>query len=90
MARINLAVLAPGSFPQIHSFTPLISLVDRALAAHSLTEFCCYESPESRAGACDGGEPCGDPASEVIDGQPFCPKHARKARLDAALEVLRG
>jgi hypothetical protein len=47
---------------------------------------CQYESSESSKGACDGGEPCGDP---VKPGSDFCPRHRRYILLLATLEGIR-
>lgn len=87
MAAKHLTVLSSLDFPQLYT-SPIVEEVDRVLAKYQPLENCSYESVESRAGACDGGEPCGDPAREIVDGQAFCLKHACKARLDAALAAL--
>jgi hypothetical protein len=87
MAHTNVPQLPHSGFPQ--PFSQFTQEVHEALDAGPLViKSCSYDSVESIPGACDGGWPCGDPVSEVIDGQGFCAPHARRMRLLASLDKL--
>jgi hypothetical protein len=83
MAAKHLTVLSHPNFPQV--FAKAIEAQVNCLFAD-----CSHESPESIPGACDGGFPCGDPATIVIDGQPFCAPHGRRIQLLTSLRKLEG
>lgn len=72
MAQTTLAVLSHPHFPQV--FTRAIEHeVTRGLAT------CCYETPESRGGACDA-VPCKQSATvhHLESEQQYCLDHFRK------------
>jgi hypothetical protein len=81
MAAQHLTVLPPLEFPQIQllrsTLDPLTRMVDRVLLESQLS-LCCYESPESRPGACDS-VPCNQAATvhHLALEQEFCAKHFR-------------
>jgi hypothetical protein len=58
----------------------LDQIIDRARAKTQLPA-CCWESPESSWGACDGGFPCYEPATvhELATGLEYCLEHFEEA-----------
>lgn len=80
MAHPNLPAFPLGSFPQ-SIVEQEIMRVNRILArvyAQNQPELCCWESPESHVGACDGGFPCNEIATE--DG--YCKQHYLEVNRD--------
>jgi hypothetical protein len=79
MPATNVPQLPHSGFPQVKiQLCPLMAeMVDEAFNRPIPVSTCCYESPESTPGSCDGGYPCGDPTTSVIDGQAFCTAHGR-------------
>jgi hypothetical protein len=75
VAHTNVPQLPRSGFPQVKiQLCPLMAeMVDQAFSLST----CSYTTPETSWGACDGGFPCGDPATSLIDGQAFCAAHAR-------------
>jgi hypothetical protein len=75
MAHSTLPSLTHSEFPQV--FTQAI---DQLVSSISI---CCYESPESSYGACDGGIPCRERATvvDVSTELEYCARHARKVGL---------
>jgi hypothetical protein len=80
MAHSTLPSLTHPSFPQVFE-AATAQLVDRLTVPQ--ISICCYESPESRWGACDGGIPCNQPAVvvDVATELEYCARHARKVGL---------
>lgn len=75
MAARNLSVptvFHSPTFPQV--FTKAIQSQVRQLLAT-----CCYVSPESIPGSCDGGYPCNEPATihDVSTEMDYCSRHGR-------------
>lgn len=81
MAQTNLPVLSHAGFPQLlHLLIGAeIERVERILAQAELSP-CCYESPESSRGACDGGEPCREKATvhDLASDEEYCLSHFRE------------
>jgi hypothetical protein len=78
MAQRSLAVLTHPSFPQVFA-QALNQEVTRVAPQLSV---CCYESPESYWGACDGGIRCTRTATihDVATEQDYCFAHYREVR----------
>lgn len=82
-------------FPQVHSgltIERLLSIVSQAVATATLPG-CCYQTPESSWGACDGGFPCYRPATvhHLASEQDYCARHYYTVAIAEALtEVERG
>jgi hypothetical protein len=71
MSDTNVPQLPRSGFPQAYDgqlFHSLFGIVKQAFAAST----CCYETPESSWGACDGGFPCPELA---LPGSEFCERH---------------
>lgn len=76
MAHSSLPVFFHPQFPQVF---------DRALMfevrrVEKLLGLCCWESPESSRGACDGGFPCQEQATvhHLESDNEFCLSHFRE------------
>lgn len=77
MAARSLPVLTHPTFPQV-----LDALMGREVQrVEKILGLCCWESPESRYGACDGGFPCHEPAvvTHLEHQVPYCLSHFREA-----------
>ena len=91
MAPATLAVLTHPEFPQVFS-----ALIDREIlyvnriVDESHLFPCCYESPESAKGLCDGGEPCVQPGvvHDLVSQQPYCALHFYRTQLRDELRRL--
>ena len=81
MAHSTLPVLAHPAFPQVLS-QAIAQEVTRVAQPHLALSVCCYESPETVWGACDGGYPCGKLAVviDVSTGFGYCAEHDREVR----------
>lgn len=91
MARNSVSVFSPFSFSQLipNIISQEISRVDRILAEAELGT-CDYESPETRRGACNGGDPCPDRAliTHRASGLAYCTRHFRTVELETTLSEL--
>jgi hypothetical protein len=83
MSAKTLPVLTHPAFPQV--FAQALSAEVNRVAFPAPPQIqlstCCYESPESRWGACDG-QVCLQPATvhDVATEQDFCFRHWKEAR----------
>lgn len=96
MAQITVAFLSTPEYPQ-HVGRTIERLDQMVSRAFDVAEFgtCDYQSPESRRGACDGGDPCSDLATIThrASGLAYCTRHFRTVELSdclSELEVSRG
>jgi hypothetical protein len=74
VAHSTLSVLAHSQFPQV--FESAIDQMVTRISAKPQLGICCYETPESRWGACDG-EPCRSLAvvHDLGTDLEFCVRH---------------
>jgi hypothetical protein len=74
MAHSTLPVFSHPHFPQV--FNRTIDQAVRRLLARPQLGVCCYESPETLPGACDG-QPCYRAAivHDLATDQEFCARH---------------
>jgi hypothetical protein len=76
----TLAILSSPNFASVLDSAidhALFRAVDRIFAKPEPTVLCGWESPESSQGACDGGFPCNEPATE----SGFCLSHSKEMEL---------
>lgn len=80
MAQTTVPVLPAPRFPQQAYDGGMLFALDRLVArtlARTELSACSYQSPESSAGACDGGLSCPETATvfALADEQEYCLGH---------------
>jgi hypothetical protein len=79
LAHETLSDFSRSGFPQFTGFLigDLVRHVDRILTDVIELPACCYESPESSYGACDGGTSCLQKGTihHLASGLEFCAAH---------------
>jgi hypothetical protein len=78
MGSSTLALLSDSEFPQ--GLTRQLSRLDRMVTlaiANAELSSCCFESPESSFGRCDGGFACSEKATvhHLASGLEYCGGH---------------
>lgn len=77
MAHPTLPVLSHPNFPQVFAEAMDQRVTRSAPPVQLSLSICCYEEPESRWGACDGGYPCTETATvtDISTDMDYCFAH---------------